>query len=127
MLLLESTQRSWARWELLSIGLEIVAFFLVTIELYGEERLQHLNTIVVQSYARSRLWLRFWNAKVSKGPASKSAFWFSRLVLYPSAGTLDFLGRIPSRWIAPACNDFGRAVSPGSRVHILMWANVDVP
>ncbi len=43
------------QWDLASSIIETVAFFFVTIELYGEERLKHLNDSLLQSSTRWRL------------------------------------------------------------------------
>jgi hypothetical protein len=47
---------AWAaRWEVASLLLETCAFFLVTVELYGEERLRQLNLRMTRGFAGLRL------------------------------------------------------------------------
>lgn len=58
MFALEAVQPIGPRWEIASDVLEIIAFFLVTVDLYGEERLRELNTRSRQLFTRLRLWLR---------------------------------------------------------------------
>jgi hypothetical protein len=42
-------------WELLSVVLEIVAFFFVTVELYGEERLRELHPRLISSLQKIKI------------------------------------------------------------------------
>lgn len=58
MLIVEAAQPFGPRWEIASEVLEIVAFFLVTVDLYGEERLKHLNARSRQLFTRVRAWVR---------------------------------------------------------------------
>jgi hypothetical protein len=79
----EAAQRLNPTWELASVLMEMVAFFFVTIDLYGEERLDTLNARIASFFNFILTRVRWWPKEQDRdrlAPGSTLGF-LSRLAL----------------------------------------------
>jgi hypothetical protein len=95
------------RWEFSSVVMEVVGFFLVTIELYGEQRLREYHTRLVTSLSAVRIFKSTEDEKFFLGPAGYTVYPLCFIAAYllrpfvaasfPAAGTDPIL--YASTWV----------------------------